>query len=165
MFYLCSNWDLNILWYNMIWDPNTLLNELAVLENIILSLIMNNLKLWWTLKKLKLLSNRINTFLRSFKERNIKFLKVSNIFFSVIVEFYSTQKIQITNYSNTFDLPFSSSAATRWKSINPLTHGRFSDPYFKVLWEGVKLNFEIFFHRGIRNKKFCKVKNVQVWVA
>ena len=35
------------------------------------------------------------------------------------------------------------------------THGRFSDPYCKVL---------IFFHRGIRNKKVCKVKNFQVWV-
>ena len=29
---------------------------------------------------------------------------------------------------------------------------------------GVKLNFMIFFHRGIRNKKVCKVKNFQVWV-
>ena len=32
--------------------------------------------------------------------------------------------------------------------LNPLANGRFSDPYFKVLWEELKLNF----HRGIRNK-------------
>ena len=29
---------------------------------------------------------------------------------------------------------------------------------------GVELNFLFFFHRGIRNKKVCKVKNFQVWV-
>ena len=38
--------------------------------------------------------------------------------------------------------------------LNPLTYGRFSDPYFKKLCEGLKL---FFFHRGIRNKKFSKV--------
>ena len=49
--------------------------------------------------------------------------------------------------------------------LNPLKHGRFSDLYFKVLWEGVKTKFlDFFFHRGIRNKKVCKVKNFQVWV-
>ena len=48
---------------------------------------------------------------------------------------------------------------------NPLGYGRFSDPYFKVLWEGGKTKFLDFFcHRGIRNKKVCKVKNFQVWV-
>ena len=36
----------------------------------------------------------------------------------------------------------------------------------KVLCAGVKQIFWIyFFHKGIRNKKFGKVKNVQVWVA
>ena len=30
---------------------------------------------------------------------------------------------------------------------NPLMHGRFPDPYFKVLWEGVILNLLIFFLR------------------
>ena len=30
-------------------------------------------------------------------------------------------------------------------SLKPFGHGRFLDPYFKVLWEGVKLNFLIFF--------------------
>ena len=29
---------------------------------------------------------------------------------------------------------------------------------------GVELNFLIFFHMGILNKKVCKVKNFQVWV-
>ena len=44
--------------------------------------------------------------------------------------------------------------------FNPLTQGRFSDPYFKVLWEGGKTKFlDFFYHRGIRNKKVCKVKN------
>ena len=39
-------------------------------------------------------------------------------------------------------------------------------PIFKNCSErGVKLNFLIFFHRCIRNKKVCKVKNFQVWVA
>ena len=47
----------------------------------------------------------------------------------------------------------------------PLTHGWFSDPYFKVLWEGVTTFLFYFFHLGIRNKRFCKVKNFQVWVA
>ena len=32
--------------------------------------------------------------------------------------------------------------------INPLTYGVFSNPYFKVLWEGVTLNFLIFFFIG-----------------
>ena len=30
-------------------------------------------------------------------------------------------------------------------AFNPLIHGLFSDSYFKVLWEGVTLNFLIFF--------------------
>ena len=39
-------------------------------------------------------------------------------------------------------------------TFNPLIHGLFSDPYLKVLLEGVRLMFFIFFlHRGIRNKK------------
>ena len=47
--------------------------------------------------------------------------------------------------------------------INPLIHGLFSDPYFKVFFEGLTRNFWIFFlHRGIRNKKICKVKNFQL---
>ena len=51
-------------------------------------------------------------------------------------------------------------------TINPLKHGRFSDPFFKVLWEGGKTKFlDSFFHEGIRNKKVCKVKNFQVWVS
>ena len=44
-------------------------------------------------------------------------------------------------------------------SFNPFGHGQFLDPYFKVLSEDVKLNFQMFFHRGICSKKFCKVKN------
>ena len=32
--------------------------------------------------------------------------------------------------------------------------GQFSDLYFKVLWEGVKIILLISFHRGIRNQKF-----------
>ena len=49
--------------------------------------------------------------------------------------------------------------------FNPLIFGLFSDPYFKVLWKVVTLNFLIFFlHRGICNKKFCKFKHFQVWV-
>ena len=47
--------------------------------------------------------------------------------------------------------------------INPFGHGGFSDPYLKVHCEGVKLKKKI--HRGICNKKFCKVTNFQVWVA
>ena len=46
--------------------------------------------------------------------------------------------------------------------LNPLVLGRFLDRYFKVLWGP---NFLIFFHRDIRNKKVCKVKNFQVWVV
>ena len=46
---------------------------------------------------------------------------------------------------------------------NPLIHGLFSDPYFNVLWEGVTLFF--FLYGGIRNNKFCKVKNVHLWAA
>ena len=43
-------------------------------------------------------------------------------------------------------------------NLNPSEHGWFLDRFFKVLREGVKLNFLIFFlHRGIRNKKVCKV--------
>ena len=37
---------------------------------------------------------------------------------------------------------------TRWAQVNPLTHGRFSDPYFKVLWEGGKTKFLDFFFTG-----------------
>ena len=40
----------------------------------------------------------------------------------------------------------------------------FLDPYFKLLREGVKQKNR-FFYGCIRNKKFCKVKNFQVWVA
>ena len=44
---------------------------------------------------------------------------------------------------------------------SPLGYGRFSDPCFKVLWEGgVELNILISW--GIRNKKVYKVKNFQV---
>ena len=43
--------------------------------------------------------------------------------------------------------------------INPLMHGRFSDPYFKVLCR------DFFFHKGIRKKSTKKVKNFKVWVA
>ena len=50
---------------------------------------------------------------------------------------------------------------THWTDFDRLIHGRFSDPYFKVLWEGGKTKF---FHRGILNKKACKVENFQVWV-
>ena len=41
-----------------------------------------------------------------------------------------------------------------------LKNGRFLDPYFKVLGEGVTLILQIFF---IRNKKFCKVTNFQIF--
>ena len=37
--------------------------------------------------------------------------------------------------------------------VNPLTHGWFSDPYFKVLWEEVKLNFRFFSMEGHRQQK------------
>ena len=48
---------------------------------------------------------------------------------------------------------------------NSLTDEWFSDLYFKVLIEGVKLKFQIFiFHKGIRNKKFYKFKNFHLWV-
>ena len=33
-------------------------------------------------------------------------------------------------------------------NINPFGYGRFSDPYFKVLWEGVKQSFLNFFFLG-----------------
>ena len=39
-------------------------------------------------------------------------------------------------------------------SLNPFGHGRFSDPYFKVLWEGVKLNFLNFFIGASAIKSF-----------
>ena len=35
--------------------------------------------------------------------------------------------------------------------FNPLMHGRFSDPYYKVFWEGVKLMLYFFLHVGIRH--------------
>ena len=41
--------------------------------------------------------------------------------------------------------------------VKPLGYGRFSE-------RGVELHFLIFFHRGIRNKKVCKVKKFQVLV-
>ena len=52
-----------------------------------------------------------------------------------------------------------------FSSVNPLGYGRFSNPYFKVLWEGGRTKFLVFFffYRGISNKKACKVKNFQVW--
>ena len=40
--------------------------------------------------------------------------------------------------------------------INPLTHGRFPDPYFKVLCKGVKLNFLIFFIGASATKRFAR---------
>ena len=46
---------------------------------------------------------------------------------------------------------------------NPLMHGRFSDPYFKVLCEGVKLDLKQI-HMGIYNKKFWNVKNFPLLV-
>ena len=49
------------------------------------------------------------------------------------------------NYLNIWALIF------RTFRFNPLLHGRFSDPYFKALWEGLQLNF--FLHMGIRYKK------------
>ena len=42
--------------------------------------------------------------------------------------------------------------------------GGFQTHNSKCSERGVKLNFFIFFHRGIRNKKACKVKNFQVRV-
>ena len=51
---------------------------------------------------------------------------------------------------------------TQKQSFKPLMHGRFLYQYFKVLWERVKLNFFIYFYKGIRNKKFWNVKNFQV---
>ena len=48
--------------------------------------------------------------------------------------------------------------------FKPLIHGRFSDPYFKWLWGGEgKLTFFSVFLIGA-SKKFCKVKNFQVWI-
>ena len=37
--------------------------------------------------------------------------------------------------------------------FNPLTHGRFSDQYFKVLWEGDKTKFLYFFSYGHPQQK------------
>ena len=48
--------------------------------------------------------------------------------------------------------------------LNAAEHGRFLDRFFKVLPEGVNF-YDFFLHRGIRNKKVCKVKNFQVWIA
>ena len=42
-------------------------------------------------------------------------------------------------------------------SLNPLIHGRFSDPYFKVLWEGGKTKFLDFFFIGASaTKRFAR---------
>ena len=41
--------------------------------------------------------------------------------------------------------------------FNPLTHGRFSDPHFKVLWEGGKTKFLDFFFIGASaTKRFAR---------
>ena len=41
--------------------------------------------------------------------------------------------------------------------FNPLTQGRFSDPYFKVLWEGGKTKFlDFFFIRASATKRFAR---------
>ena len=37
--------------------------------------------------------------------------------------------------------------------VNPLNHGRFSDPYFKVLWEMGKTKFLDFFSYGHPQQK------------
>ena len=49
------------------------------------------------------------------------------------------------------------------RTLTLLPVGGFQTHISKSSERGVKLNFLCFFHRGIRNKKVCKVKNFQVW--
>ena len=52
----------------------------------------------------------------------------------------------------------------QWINLNHSNHGRFLDQNFKWTERGKTNSYCIFFNRCIRNKKFCKVKNFQVWV-